>query len=211
MLRVGTKRALVFAMLKNTLIFIVGIASTASAQQNPYPDSPPPGTITERPKNNYPGTDNPSPENTSTMNGQLVPVGERNQYVYNYPKTNISINPIGVIYGMYGVSASHALNMNVAIRADLAFFDNDFGSNVSFTAAAPIYFRKVYSGFYLEPGIKIGSIFHDDFKGAVVNVGWHWIWDSGFNVSIAGGAARGLSNREEEIVPTGYFRTGFAF
>jgi hypothetical protein len=48
--------------------------------------------------------------------------------------------------------------------------------------------------------------------------GWHWTWDSGFNVAAAIGAGRNLNtdasefdSDDEELFFNGYFRVGYAF
>src|SRR5687768_12287281 len=65
----------------------------------------------------------------SHINGQLVPVGESNDYKYKFRRTNISSNPIGWITGFYGVCGSYAINDHVAIRGDANYYnviDSDF-------------------------------------------------------------------------------------
>lgn len=37
------------------------------------------------------------------INGQLVPVGQENDYLKKYKRWNVSTNPIGWILGSYGV------------------------------------------------------------------------------------------------------------
>jgi len=61
--------------------------------------------------------------NVSHINGQLVKVGEHGDYLYNNGKTtNIASNPIGWMFGFYGVSISHAVHQNVALRGDANIF-----------------------------------------------------------------------------------------
>jgi hypothetical protein len=48
--------------------------------------------------------------------------------------------------------------------------------------------------------------------GPEVLFGWHFIFDSGFNVALAFGAARDLSSDSNtHVEPAGYFRAGYAF
>ena len=55
--------------------------------------------------------------------------------------------------------------------------------------------------------------------GPQVLAGWHWTWDSGFNVAIAVGAGRNLVTKKdrygystsESVFPNGYLRFGYAF
>ncbi len=165
-------------------------------------------------------------ENVSHINGQLVKVGEKTDYILKYKKLNISTNPIGWMFGIYGVSASYAMSQNIAIRGDANIIDieNDHGYEVGISA--PIYFRRVYSGPFIEPGlISRGFSSDDDYEyncdgcesssdsmvGPEILFGWHWTFDSGLNVAFAFGAARDLSSQgSSEPEPAGYFRIGYA-
>ena len=59
------------------------------------------------------------------------------------------------------------------------------------------------------------------FIGPEVLVGWHWTFDSGFNVAAAIGATRNMTARTTDAygeddgwhdpMPTGYMRVGYAF
>jgi hypothetical protein len=172
--------------------------------------------------------------NVSHINGSLVKVGEKSDYLLRYRKTNISTNPIGWMFGFYGVSVSHALSNNIAVRGDanIISFENSEGYEVG--ASLPIYFRRVYSGPFIEPGLIMrGSKSKDyycdasygscgssseTFTGPEMLFGWSWIFDSGLNVAFAVGAARNLSPQMDEygysddsVQPAGYFRIGYAF
>lgn len=182
------------------------------------------------------------PENDkSKIDDQLVKVGEKNNYLYTYPRLNLSVNPFSPLYERLSLSVSYALTMNLAIRADVSvqlgddYVDNElFGNTTSYSLSAPLYFRKVYSGLYLEPGVQVGTFEGDDLIGFQVLVGWHWIWDSGLNVSAALGLGRNLSQggdyaydgsyetssygddghryvESPQIYPAGTFRVGYAF
>jgi len=175
----------------------------------------------------------------SHINGTLVKVGERSEYLTRYRKTNIASNPIGWMVGIYGLSVSHAVHANVAIRADanLITFGNTDAYEVGVTA--PIYFKRVYQGPFLEPGVVVRGSRHtydaasacaaeydcgsggydssDTMVGPQVLFGWHRTFDSGLNVAAAAGVARNLSrdamsySGEPDIQPVGYFRVGYAF
>lgn len=172
--------------------------------------------------------------NVSHINGSLVKVGERGDYLIAHKKVNIATNPIGWMFGVYGVSVSYAVSQNVAIRGDanIVNFDNTEGYEIG--ASVPIYFRRVYSGPFIEPGlISRGSRSNycdssygggscmssmDTMVGPEVLFGWHWTFDSGLNVAAAFGAARPLAQTEDEygysdddVQPAGYFRIGYAF
>jgi hypothetical protein len=167
--------------------------------------------------------------NVSHINGQIVPVGERTAYLYAFKKTNISTNPIGWIFGFYGVSVSHAVHNNVAIRADANIMSFDHETGYELGISLPIYFRRAYSGPFIEPGIITRGFTHDvdpyctgctasndTMVGPEMLFGWHWSFDSGMNVALAFGAARNLQPKDSmsyspEIQPAGYFRVGYAF
>jgi hypothetical protein len=159
----------------------------------------------------------------STLNGQLVPVGDQNRYLYGYRRWNVSTNPLGMVLGSYGVSGSYALNANVAARADVSWYDpvgTNEGTGIELGLGAPIYFRKVYSGFFLEPGVLYRRLSqgdaHDTKVGPQVLLGYHWMWDSGLNVALAFGAGRNFgadssASTDEKLFATGYLRFGYAF
>jgi hypothetical protein len=162
--------------------------------------------------------------NVSHINGQLVKVGERSDYLYDNGKTtNIASNPIGWMFGFYGVSVSHAVHANVAIRGDVNWFnfDNETGHEVGISL--PIYFRRVFQGPFLEAGI-IARNLHDscadcggsnrEHVGPEVLFGWQWSFDSGLNVAMAFGAMRDLNHdsmSSSSAEPAGYFRIGYLF
>lgn len=172
-------------------------------------------------------------EDVSHINGSLVKVGERSDYILRYRKTNIATNPIGWMMGFYGVSVSHAVHPNVAVRVDANFITVDSSSGYEFGASVPIYFRRVYSGPFIEPGIitrgsrsnyEVSSYCDYDCGGSSYTMagpemlfGWHWSFDSGLNVAAAFGIARNMTAEmddyggDTEIEPAGYFRIGYAF
>lgn len=166
------------------------------------------------------------PGDVSTLNGELVEVGDQNKYRYSYKKMNVSSNPLGWIVGSYGVSVSYAVSANVAVRGDINLYD-PIDSDVhgfELGVGAPIYFRKVYSGIFLEPGLvartmSAGDNYNSNTLGPQVLLGWHWYWDSGLNVAIAAGVGRNWASEDsdqyhqddEEIFGNGYMRFGYAF
>src|SRR5262245_6365797 len=176
--------------------------------------------------------------NVSHINGQLVPVGDRTQYLYAFRKTNISTNPIGWIFGYYGLSVTEAVHPNIAIRADANYMSINDTRSYELGVSAPIYFKRAYSGPFVEPGLIVrGAKTMDNLYcagsttsctptagswstmyGPEMLFGWHWSFDSGLNVAAAFGAARDLSPRTTEyssdwskISPAGYFRIGYEF
>ena len=198
----------------------------------PQPPPPPSGTIvTIQPDNPQQppvravvAPMNEDWSNVSHINGQIVKVGERSEYLINYKKTNISSNPIGWMFGFYGLSVSHALSQNIAIRADGNLFDidNDKGWEVGLTV--PIYFKRVYQGPFLEGGLMVRQLEDNDCwegscmqpspnVGPQVMFGWHWSFDSGANVAMAFGAFRPMNDgkTKDDVEPAGYFRVGYAY
>src|SRR3954464_9515494 len=65
-----------------------------------------------------PAPQNESWDNVNHINGQIVKVGEKGDYLIKFKKTNIATNPIGWMFGIYGLSISQAVSDNVAIRGD---------------------------------------------------------------------------------------------
>jgi len=160
--------------------------------------------------------------NVSHINGQVVPVGERGAYLMSQKKFNISTNPIGWMFGFYGVSGSYALSQNIAIKADANVFSFDDESGYEYSVSLPIYFKRTYSGPFLEPGLVTRGMDDMDcydctstpLAGPMVMVGWHSTFDSGLNIAAAVGAARNMNQvgeYEAKAEPVGYFRVGYAF
>lgn len=176
----------------------------------------------------------------SKLDGQLVPVGDHNQYLYAFKRWNVSANPIGMIIGLYGASVSYAPHDHFTLRFDANYIRPiDSGTKIEgfeLGVGAPIYFRRAYQGVFLEPGVIVRQLSYDyeDYSGSTttltrekatvvgpqVLVGWHWIWDSGLNIAIALGAGRNFSSNGEsssssrydnEIFANGYLRFGYAF
>jgi len=211
------------------------LASTAVAAPPGAEEPPPPPVIVAIPAPPPPvvAAADPAPQNedwsnVSHINGRPVPVGERGNYLYKWKTTNIASNPLGWLIGIYGLSASYAINDHVAIRGDgnlVRLLESDT-HGWECGATAPIYLKRVYQGPFVEPGLLVRDFDTTDdtraFIGAQVNVGWHWTFDSGLNVAFAFGAARrlgsdrtvatdGSSSSESPLEPTGYFRVGYAY
>jgi hypothetical protein len=157
-----------------------------------------------------------------------VKVGERDDYLISYKKMNVASNPIGWMLGYYGLSVSHAVSPNIAVRADGNLFNVDRTSGYELGLTVPIYFKRVYQGPFLEAGIMIRDL-DDDHDGACqagdpcpedsanvgpqVMFGWHWSFDSGANVAFAFGAFRPMNDGKtsDDVEPAGYFRVGYAY
>jgi hypothetical protein len=157
----------------------------------------------------------------SQINGTPIKVGEHNEYYYDFKRWNVSANPLGWMLGLYGVSASYGLTDNVALRADVNYFNQIDGDEegVELGIGAPIYFRRTYQGVFLEPGVIYRRMTDGDASadtvGPQVLVGWQWLWDSGLNVAIAAGVGRNFtsndSDGDSELFANGYLRFGYAF
>jgi hypothetical protein len=165
---------------------------------------------------------NESWSNVSHINGSIVPVGERNAYLYDFKKTNLQSNPLAWMFGYYQIAASHALSGNVALSVEVSGWSIEHGTNSGYQLAAtlPIYFKRTFSGPFLEPGLVINNSSSSDcydcytydaagnytgnspsmstrtWVGPEVMFGWAWMFDSGLNVSAAFGAAKQLSDSQ---------------
>ncbi len=127
----------------------------------------------------------------SKIDGQLVPVGTKNEYDYEYKRINIGSNLFLLTSDILSLSGSYSFHPNLAIRVGGMLDYSDGGkyqkrSNDSIFAGLPIYFRKVYTGVFVEPG-------YDSHAGVYVAGGYHWMWDSGFNIYAGVGTARKTS------------------
>lgn len=170
-----------------------------------------------------PAPQNESWDNVSHVNGTPVPVGERNDYLIKFRRTNLSINPIGLMFGFYSASISFALNDNFAIRGDVSYInppDSDDSGYTEVGVGVPIYLRRTYQGPFLEPGfISRDWSYGDSTRGPQVLIGWHWSYESGLNLAVALGGGRDLiddGDEDEYDVDSaaffnGYFRVGYAF
>ncbi len=197
------------------------VVVSGASQVAPAPPAVAPVGVTPAPQN--------EPwSNVSHINGQLVPVGQRGDYTHKGKTTNVATNPIGWMFGFYGISVSHAVSNNIALRGDvnIVSFENTSGYEIG--ASAVIYFKRVFNGPFLEPGIiardfrNTGCDYDcssDGMIGPEVLFGWHWTFDSGLNVAVAIGAAKPLKQEDEmdeydsseDVQPAGYFRIGYAF
>jgi hypothetical protein len=175
--------------------------------------------------------------NVSHINGSIVPVGERNAYLYAAKKTNISSDPLAWMFGYYQIAGSHALSQNLAVSVELSGWSTENGNNTGYSVAAtlPIYLKRTFSGPFLEPGLVVhhdgntGGYYYDascvdctmttsrDWAGPEVMIGWAWMFDSGLNMSAAFGAAKRVQDSQassyssSDPEPFGYFRVGYAF
>ena len=177
---------------------------------------------------------------TSNIDGYPVPVGDLHRNSHDHRRFVVSTNPLGWLLGSFGASISYGLHRNVAARLDLGAFrpiDSDV-RGLEAGVGAPIYFRRLYDGVFIEPGVIIRRVSE---KGASANtygpqvlLGWHWMWDSGLNVALAAGVGRNFSSdikpantttmndaapmmpaklslAEKKIFASGYLRFGYAF
>jgi hypothetical protein len=203
-----------------------GAPQTRDAEPPPYGGPSAPVAAPSAPQNEH-------WSNVSHINGTPVKVGEKGDYLYRFRKTNISSNPIGWMIGIYGLSVQHAVHENVALRVDGNLFSDAFGegeSGYELGATAQLYFRRAYSGPFLEAGIITRDL-DDDYEcydsaycsedlassGPQVMVGYSTIFDSGLNMSLAFGIMKNMNAQMDEYgysgdetEPVGYFRVGYA-
>ena len=172
--------------------------------------------------------------NVSHINGQIVKVGERGDYLINNHKdTNIAVNPFGPFFNFYDVSIARKVSQHMALSGQVSYFNKDNSTMTQLVIAVPIYLRRTFSGPFIEPGIiwrqtgdsndcynygssaGCGSTAHN-WAGPELLVGWHWTFDSGLNIAWAFGVAKHVAddqmnnyNMDPDI--NGYFRVGYAF
>lgn len=165
-------------------------------------------------------------EKHSTIGGQLVPVGDHNKYEYSFKKHLISTNPLSWFLGTFGAGYSYAVWEYIAVRGDIAFLhirDTDlYGFELDLSA--PIFFKKMNDGFYLEPGlfalyVDVGDAGSAQGGGVQLILGWSWIWDSGFNINLGAGlgnawlstSSSGDTDLYDGLIPRGRLQFGYAF
>ena len=178
-----------------------------------------------------PAPQNEDWNNVSHINGTPIKVGERGDYLYKFKKTNISGNPFGPFFGYYDIAVSHALGQNLAATVAISGWDMDEGYTQGWqlSATLPLYFRRAYSGPYLEGGLLMRTDTSDDYYdpyydsyytedmdtqtwiGPQLLFGWHWTFDSGLNVNFAFGVAKHMNDSDNDTDANGYFRVGYAF
>jgi len=232
-----TANTLVVVTPNPPVIVTNGQASTAPASVAPA--LAPPGAAEMPPPPPAPSAapQNEDWNNVSHINGSIVPVGERNQYLYAYKKNNLQSNPIAWMFGYYQIAGSHALSQNIAASLEISGWSTDHGNESGYSVAPTLqlYFKRTFSGPFLEGGLVIhhddnSGYYYDcydcsstamsttrDWVGPEVMFGWAWMFDSGLNISAAFGAAKRMQDSQasnyssDDPEPVGYFRVGYAF
>ncbi len=218
----------------DTLVVVTPNAPVVVTQGGPPSVTQPvmaPGAAEMPPPPVMPQAANGAPQNenwnnVSHINGVPVKVGERQDYLYKPKKFNLSANPFGFFFGYYDVAASMALGSNLGATVAISGWGLDGDTGYQFSATLPLYFRKTFSGPFLEAGLLIrGSedeyyaydcydcsySSSDSWVGPQMLFGWHWTFDSGLNTSFAFGVARPLGGDENDTDVNGYWRVGYAF
>ena len=164
----------------------------------------------------------------SEVGGQIVKDGDRHEYLLDYKRWNVAVNPFGVLSDIYSISGSYAFHKNFALKLDGSYSYQTNASDDSeskkasksdsvseLAVSVPIYFQKAYTGVSLETGMLYRTIKYDGKRrtefGPQLLLGYSWMWDSGLNVGLGLGAARNLVAKDRELVGNGYFRVGYAF
>lgn len=197
-------------------------APGAAEMPPPPPAYPAPATANGAPQNE-------DWNNVSHINGVPVKVGERQDYLYKPKKFNIATNPFGYFFGYYDIAGSMALGQNLAASVAITGWDQDYSTGYQLSATLPLFFRKTFSGPYLEGGLLIRETKHDwyddcydctyasssmdtdSWVGPQLLFGWQWTFDSGLNVAFAAGVAKQMGNDDQDTDANGYFRVGYAF
>jgi len=217
----------------DTLVVVTPNAPVVVQQGGPAIQ--PPGAAEMPPAAPTAGVATPQNEdwnNVSHINGTPVKVGERSAYLYKFKKTNISGNPFGPFFDYYDLAVSHALGQNLVASVAISGWDVGNSGGYQISATLPLYFRRAYSGPFLEGGSPMrrgltqaqtgpndtsgkaswSGRWEDSSSwiGPQLMFGWHSTFDSGLNVAFAAGFAKRLeSNGDTE--GNAYFRVGYAF
>jgi hypothetical protein len=218
----------------DTLVVVTPNAPVIVTQGQPTAVAQPvnaPGAAEMPPPPPAPAVTNGAPQNetwsnVSHINGTPVKVGERQDYLYKTKKFNLSTNPFGYFFGYYDIAGSMALGQNLAASVAITGWSfGDYEQGYQLSATLPLYFRKTFSGPFLEGGLlartskdeyyaydcyDCGSS-SDSWVGPQLMFGWHWTFDSGLNVSWAFGVAKQMGNEDNDTDANGYFRVGYAF
>jgi hypothetical protein len=127
---------------------------------------------------------------------------------------------------------SHALGQNLVASVAISGWDVGNSGGYQISATLPLYFRRAYSGPFLEGGLLMRTDMSESYTesydqygnaysyetmddssswiGPQLMFGWHSTFDSGLNVAFAAGFAKRLeSNGDTE--GNAYFRVGYAF
>jgi hypothetical protein len=224
----------------DTLVVVTPNAPVVLTQQPPGATEAPPTMPPVAPaiaQAAQPAPQNEDWNNVNHINGQLVKIGEKHEYLIKFRKDNISANPFGPFWGYYDAAYSHAINQNVAFTGSIAGYSKsdsyDSHSMLQFTVSAPVYLRRTFDGPFMEPGLIYRSStsgYNDGYSdsmstqswvGPELLFGWHWNFDSGLNIAWAIGPAKhmsdnttdsnGYSSNSEKVDVNGYFRFGYNF
>lgn len=211
------------------------VPALAHADTSAAPGAVPPAAPAVQPAPAaQPAPQNEDWSNVSHINGQIVKVGERNEYLYNYKKTNISGDPFGPFFGIYDLAVSHGITQNLAVSGSFMGWSFDHGDSTGYqlTVSMPIYLRRTFSGPFLEPGVIVRSTTSnydtsydctdcgssdntDSWAGPELLFGWQWTFDSGLNVAYAAGVAKHMGTNDMSSSDgtdfNAYFRVGYAF
>jgi hypothetical protein len=212
------------------VIVTTGAARVPAADLADEP-GPPPARAIDPPADPDGAPHNADWRDVSHINGRLVPVGERGDYLFTQKKTNLAANPLAAMFGYYDGSASFVVSSNVAIATSVTAWNLSYSHGYQAAVSAPIYFRRAFSGPFLEPGLVVRSttstccydlvagarpdVAADAWAGPEVLFGWHWTFDSGLNIVTASGVARRVLVSNDDgrnaVESVGYFRVGYAF
>jgi hypothetical protein len=129
------------------------------------------------------------------------------------------VNPVGWLFGFYSGSLSYAVSDNIALRGELAVFNEPGSDDDGYTEVdlgAPLYLRRVYQGPFVEPGVMSRSYSGGSTElGPQVLIGWQAMYDSGWTMAMAMGGGRDVSgdddNGDADLFFNGYFRVGYGF
>lgn len=218
----------------NTLVVVTPNAPVVVTQQAPAQTMPATAPGLAAPVA-PPAPQNEEWSNVSHINGQLVKVGERGDYLLKLKKSNLAANPFGPFFGYYDAAYSYAVSNNVAVTGALSGYSKgtDYSDKSMFqiTASLPVYFKRAFSGPFIEPGIiyrtNTSSYNYEcagcdnsantrSWAGPELLLGWHHNFDSGLNIVYAFGVAKHMSDSDQMATNSdpdvnGYLRIGYNF
>ena len=146
----------------------------------------------------------------------------------------IKTNPLGLAFGNFNVSYERTLNESSSINVFANYFFGLAGLDVqAFGVGAGwrYYFthakKPIPAGFYVQPqvGLSFGNVtddFDEDFGYSTIGIGaelgYQWVWDSGFVLDLGIGPNYLIYNGDgadtfdgNGILPTGTLAVGYAF
>jgi hypothetical protein len=151
-------------------------------------------------------------------------------------KTNmLSTNPLGIIFGIFNLEYQKGIGDKNAIGISAVYWKPPLIdiSIMSGTISYNIYTKSTFHGFFVKPAVTLGyaswkwttidptTLALTEEKKSAVNfglgadVGYRWLWNSGFSIGLGGGIKYTLGSYEGidfgGVGPSLLFDLGWAF